>query len=107
MTYRPTSSEITRLRLLTGEASEGSDWTTQRLDEILVARNGDVALAASDVWTYKAAALASSPDKFSVDGGTYEFTAARQRCLDEAARCAAMSSTGMIIDPTLKRVEAE
>lgn len=105
MTYTPTASEITRLRLLTGEASDGSDWTTQRLIDILTARNGDVAMAASDVWTYKAAAMASAPSKFSVDGGTYEFTEARQRCLDEAARCAAMSSCGMIIDPTLKVVQ--
>ena len=49
--------------------------------------------------------MASAPTKFSVDGGTYEFTEARQRCLDEAARCASLSGCAMIIDPTLKKVE--
>ena len=105
MSYTPTNTDIMRVRLLTGEADEGSDWTTQRISQILIERGGDTAMAASDIWTYKAAAMASAPSKFSVDGGTYEFTEARQRCLDEAARCAMMSGCGKIIDPTLQKVE--
>ena len=107
MTYTPTTSEITRVRLLTGEAGEGSTWTDQIISQTLTNRNGDVYAASSDIWTFKAADMASNPDKFSVDGGTYEFSEAYQRCLDEAARCMSMSETagGMIVDPTLKRVE--
>ena len=91
--------------MLTGEMN-GSDWTTEQISAILSERNNDVYAAASDVWTYKAAALAANPVKFSADGGTYDFTEAYQHCLDEAARCLAMSGTpgGMIIDPTLKPV---
>ena len=106
MTYKPTASEITRVRLMTGEAAEESTWTTQRIDQILTARNGDVYAAAADIWNYKAAEIAANPDKFSVDGGTYEFTEAYQRCLAEASRCQTMSASagGMIIDPTLERI---
>lgn len=108
MSYTPTSGEITRLRLLTGENGTSSDWTDESLTEIIIERNGDVYAAASDVWTYKAAALAANPVKFSADGGAYDFSEAYQHCLDEAARCLAMSGTpgGMIIDPTLEPVEA-
>ena len=107
MTYTPTTAEITRLRLLTGENGASSDWTTEALTSILTDRNGDVYAAASDVWTYKAAALASNPTSFSADGGSYNFQDAYERCLAEAARCLAMSETngGMIIDPTLGEVE--
>lgn len=107
MTYTPTASEITRVRLLTGETDAASEWTDARISEILILRNGDVYTAAADIWTYKAADLAANPDKFSVDGGTYEFTQAYDRCLAEAARCQSMSDTnkGMIIDPTLGRIE--
>ncbi len=107
MTYTPTASEITRVRLLTGETADGSAWTTQRIGEILTIRNGDVYAAAADLWEYKAAEIAANPDRFSVDGGTYEFTEAYQRCLAEASRCQTMSATagGMIIDPTLERIE--
>ena len=106
MTYTPTSTDIMKVRMLTGEMDESSEWTTQRIIDVLAERNGDAALAASDIWTYKAAAMASAPSRFSVDGGTYEFTEARERCMAEAARCAAMSTGGaMIIDPTLKKVE--
>jgi len=106
MTYTPSASEITRVRLMTGESAEDSSWTTQRICQILTIRNGDVYAAAADIWSYKAAEMAANPDKFSVDGGTYEFTEAYQRCLAEAARCQTMSSAGgMIIDPTLERIE--
>ena len=106
MSYKPTTSEITRVRLLTGETADGSAWTTQRIGEILTLRNGDVYAAAADLWEYKAAEIAANPDRFSVDGGTYEFTEAYQRCLAEATRCRTMSETagGMIIDPTLEEV---
>ena len=107
MSYQPTNTDIMKVRFLTGENAPASGWTDEQIAQILTDRNGDTALAASDIWTYKAAEMVSSPDKFSVDGGSYEFTEARQRCLDEAARCAAMSPGGMIIDPTLKFVGGE
>lgn len=101
----PESAEVIRVRMLTGEMA-GSDWTTEQISAILSERNNDVYAAASDIWTYKAAALAASPVKFSADGGTYDYSEAYQHCLDEAAKCMAQSTTagGMIIDPTLKPV---
>lgn len=106
MSYTPTAAEITRVRLLTGENASGSDWTSEQISDILTERNGDIYAAASDVWTYKAAALASNPTSFSADGGSYNFQDAYERCLAEASRCLAMSETagGMIIDPTLEKV---
>ena len=107
MTYKPTASEITRVRLLTGETARDSEWTAERLSQVIADRNGDVYAAAADIWQSKAAAIAASPNKFSVDGGTYEFTEAYNRCLAEATRCQSMSTAnnGMIIDPTLRRAE--
>ena len=100
-----TMAELTRLRLLTGENGT-SDWSNEALTAIINERNGDIYAAASDVWTYKANALAASPVKFSADGGTYDFSNAYEHCLSEAARCLSMSETasGMIVDPTLKPV---
>ena len=107
MSYAATASEITRVRLLTGENTGSSDWTGESISEIISERNGDIYAAASDVWNYKAAALASNPTSFSADGGSYNFEEAYERCLQEAARCLAMSEAngGMIIDPTLEVVE--
>jgi len=104
----PESAEVIRVRMLTGELS-GSDWTTEQISAILSERNNDVYAAASDVWKYKAAALAANPVKFSADGGTYDFSEAYERCLAESAKCLAQSTAfgGMVIDPTLKPVEAE
>lgn len=104
--YAPSASEIVRLRLLTGENAPASDWTAETLSGIISEREGDIYAAAYDVWMAKAAALASGPTSFSADGGSYNFQEAYERCLQEANRCLAMSSTagGMIIDPTLKEV---
>ena len=103
----PTASEIARLRLLVGENSDESAWTAEVLSEAIVERNGDIYAAASDIWRYKAAEMAANPQKWSADGGTYDFTDAYNRCLAEADRCMAMSQSagGMIIDPTLRPIE--
>ena len=109
MTYTATLSELTRLRLLTGENTDASDYTDAALSEAIAEQDGDIYAAAASVWRWKAAALASSPTQFSADGGSYNFQDAYQRCLDEADRCQAMSEKfgGMLIDPTLKPVEEE
>ena len=109
MSYGPTVSEITRLRLLTGENSPESSWTAELLSDAITQRNGDIYAAAADIWKYKAAEIAANPTKWSADGGTYDFTEAYDHCLAEANRCMAMSQTagGMIIDPTLEKIEED
>ena len=110
MTYTATLSELTRLRLLTGENTDASDYSDASLSEAIAEQDGDIYAAAASVWRWKAAALASSPTQFSADGGSYNFQDAYQRCLDEAERCDAMSAkfgNRMLIDPTLKPVEED
>ena len=46
MTYTPTASEITRVRLLTGETDAASEWTDARISEILM-KNGTLYARAS------------------------------------------------------------
>ena len=105
----PSQSEITRLRLLVGESSFESSWSSETLSDIIEQHGGDLYAAAADVWKFKAAEIAGNPTKWSADGGTYDFTGAHDYCIAEAARCQAMSASagGMIIDPTLKPVEVE
>lgn len=108
MSYTATTAEILRLRRMTGEYPiETSDYSDYDLEELIVENSGDLHAAAYYVWTWKAAALAANPTKFSVDGGTYDFTDAYEKMLANAEKEKAQSSilSEMIIDPTLEEVE--
>ena len=104
MNYTPTLSEITRVRLLTGENTDNSDYSVELIAGFIADKNGDLYAAAADIWRCKAAALAANPTSFSADGGTYNFEDAYNRCLEEAARCESLAAsvTRMIIDPELE-----
>ena len=107
MSYTATLSEITRVRLLTGENTDNSDYSEELISGFIADRNGDLYAAAADIWRCKAAVLAANPTSFSADGGTYNFEDAYNRCISEAERCESMSPSmhRMIIDPTLEPVE--
>ena len=74
MSYTPTETDIKQLRLITGEyPAETSAYTDEDLTAVLEARDGDIHAAASDIWTWKAAKVASKFD-FSADGGEYKMS---------------------------------
>ena len=108
MTYTPTAAEIAQLRRMTGEyPASSSSFTDAEMSSIIEARNGDMHAAAYDVWSYKAAAAAALID-WSADGGDYKQSVLYERYKANAEEERAQSPTigSMIIDPTLKRVEA-
>ena len=107
MSYTPTQAEITMLRLRVGEAdTAASHYTDAQLSALLVSVNGDQHAAASQVWQWKAAAVAALFD-WSADGGSYQQSVLYDRYMKLAQDEAAQSTLtgGMIIDPTLKPVE--
>ncbi len=107
MSYTPTTDEITMLRRMTGEYPAGtSTYSDAELSTVLVNRNGDLHASASDIWNWKAAAVAALFD-FSADGGDYKQSVLYDRYKANAMAEAALSplTSGMIIDPTLENVE--
>jgi len=107
MSYTPTAAEITQLRRMTGEyPASSSSYTDADLTQVIADRNGDLHAAAFDVWTWKAAAVAGLFD-WSADGGEYKQSVLYDRYLANAEAEKAQSALlcGMIIDPTLEKVE--
>ena len=108
MTYTPTEAEITMLRRMTGEYPAGtSQYSDEELTSVLTNRNGDLHASASDIWNWKAAAVSALFD-WSADGGDYKQAVLYDRYKANAAAEAALSplTCGMIVDPTLEKVEA-
>lgn len=108
MSYTPTETDIKQLRLITGEyPAETSAYTDEDLTAVLEVRDGDIHAAASDIWTWKAAKVASQFD-FSADGGDYKMSVLydRYKANAEAEKAQSAILSGKIIDPTLEKVEA-
>ena len=105
--YTPTETEIIALRRRVGEyPAETSAYSDEELTAVLIEREGDIHAAAYDVWMWKAAAVSSLFD-WSADGGDYKQSVLYDRYMANAAAEMAQSALlcGMIIDPTLEKVE--
>ena len=108
MSYTPTETEITLLRLRVGEAdTEKSPYSDAVLTELLTKYNGDPHAAAYEIWSWKAAAVASLFD-WKADGGEYDQSVLydRYKANAEAERLLSATLCRMIIDPELKEVES-
>ena len=102
----PTSDQILQLRRMCGEPADGSDYSDFELSELIASKNGDLHAAASELWSWKAAAVAGLFD-WSADGGDYKQSVLYDRFMANAADEKNQSGTasGMIIDPTITPVE--
>ena len=109
MNYTPTETEITLLRLRTGETDvQNSPYSDAVLTELLTKYNGDQHAAAYDVWSWKAAAVAALFD-WKADGGEYDQSVLYDRYMEAAEKERQQSPTlcAFIIDPEIKPVEEE
>lgn len=84
-----TESEIRRLRRLTCETAEDSQYTDEMLTEYIEKAEGSIYWAAAEICQEKAAATASLYD-FSADGGSYDRSQMSDKWLKLADRYSAL-----------------
>lgn len=84
-----TESEIRRLRRLTCETAENSQYTDEMLAEYIEKAEGRIYWAAAEICQEKAAATASLYD-FSADGGSYDRSQVSDKWLKLADRYSAL-----------------